>query len=33
VLKSTEEYLGVPVLASVTSANDFADLFAAGTFP
>ena len=32
MLKSTEQYLGVPVLASVTSANNFADMYAAGTF-
>lgn len=31
LLKSEEEILGVPVLPSVTSANDFADLFT--TFP
>jgi hypothetical protein len=33
MLKSTEEYLGVPVLSSVSGASDFAGLFAAGTFP
>jgi hypothetical protein len=33
LLKSEEEILGVPVLPSVTSANDFADLFDQGTFP
>lgn len=33
LLKSEEEILGVPVLSSVTSANDFADLFDQGTFP
>jgi hypothetical protein len=33
MLKSTEEYLGVPVLPSVASATDFAGMFAAGTFP
>jgi len=32
-LKSIEEILGVPVLPSVTSANDFADLFKPGMFP
>jgi hypothetical protein len=33
LLKSLEEILGVPILPSVSSANDFGDLFAAGTFP
>jgi len=33
MLKSTEEYLGVPVLPSVSGAADFAGLFQAGTFP
>jgi hypothetical protein len=33
MLKSTEEYLGVPVLPSVTSATDFSGLFETGTFP
>ncbi|CAN5605124.1 alkaline phosphatase family protein [soil metagenome] len=33
MLKSTEEYLGVPVLPSVASATDFAGMFEAGTFP
>ncbi|HSQ61583.1 MAG TPA: alkaline phosphatase family protein [Polyangiaceae bacterium] len=33
MLKSEEEILGVPVLSTVTSANDFADLFDPGTFP
>ena len=33
MLKSTEEYLGVPVLPSVASATDFAAMFASGTFP
>ena len=32
-LKSIEEILGVPVLPSVTSANDFTDLFQPGMFP
>ena len=32
-VKSIEEMLGVPVLPTVTSANDFADLFQAGMFP
>jgi len=32
-LKSVEEMLGVPVLATVSSANDFSDLFQPGTFP
>jgi hypothetical protein len=32
-LKSIEEILGVPVLSTVQSANDFADLFQAGMFP
>jgi phosphatidylinositol-3-phosphatase len=33
LLKSVEEMLGVPVLPTVTAANDFADMFVAGTFP
>jgi hypothetical protein len=33
LLKSEEEILGVPVLSTVTSASDFADLFDQGTFP
>ncbi|MEO8840016.1 MAG: alkaline phosphatase family protein [Kofleriaceae bacterium] len=33
MLKSTEEFLGVPTLGSVTSANDFAALFQGGMFP
>jgi len=33
LLKSEEEILGVPVLSSVSSATDFADLFEQGTFP
>ena len=33
MLKSVEEYLGVPVLASVASSNDFSGMFTAGTFP
>lgn len=33
LLKSEEEILGVPVNSRVTGANDFADLFASGTFP
>lgn len=32
LLKTTEELLGVPVLAKVTAANDFADMFDPGTF-
>jgi phosphatidylinositol-3-phosphatase len=32
-LKSIEEILGVPVLSTVSSANDFADLFQPGMFP
>ena len=32
-LKSVEEILGVPVLPTVASANDFADLFQSGMFP
>jgi hypothetical protein len=32
-LKSVEEILGVPVLSTVSSANDFADLFQPGQFP
>lgn len=31
LLKTIEEIFGVPVLASVTSANDFADMFEPGT--
>ena len=33
MLKSVEEQLGVPVLSTVTSANDFSPMFAAGHFP
>ena len=33
LLKSTEQFLGVPVLPSVTTANNFADMFEAGQFP
>jgi len=33
LLKSAEEMLGVPVLATVTNAHDFADMFTAGSFP
>ena len=33
LLKSVEEMFGVPVLATVTGKNDFADMFVAGTFP
>jgi hypothetical protein len=33
LIKSVDEYLGAPVLGSVSGANDFADMFAAGTFP
>ncbi|MEO6771885.1 MAG: alkaline phosphatase family protein [Kofleriaceae bacterium] len=33
LLKSVEEQLGVPVLASVTAATDFAGMFEAGSFP
>ncbi len=33
MLKSVEEYLGVPVLPTVAAANDFGGMFAAGTFP
>ena len=32
-LKSVEEILGVPVLPTVSSANDFSDLFKPGMFP
>ena len=32
-LKSVEEILGVPVLSTVSSANDFADMFQPGMFP
>ena len=32
-LKSVEQFLGVPVLPTVASANNFADMFEAGTFP
>lgn len=32
LLKTTEEILGVPVLAKVTDANDFADMFEPGAF-
>lgn len=33
LLKSIEEILGVPVLPTVASANDFADMFQPGMFP
>jgi hypothetical protein len=33
LLKSVEEMLGVAPLATVVSANDFADMFTAGSFP
>ena len=33
MLKSEEEYFGVPVLSTVSSASDFADMFQPGTFP
>lgn len=33
MLKSIEEQLGVPVLPTVTSANDFAGMFQPGAFP
>ena len=33
LVKSIEEYLGVPVLPAVASANDFGGMFAAGSFP
>ncbi len=33
LLKSEEEILGVPVLSTASSANDFADLFDQGSFP
>ena len=33
MLKSIEEQLGVPALPTVTSANDFADMFQPGAFP
>ena len=33
LLKSEEEILGVPVSSRAMGANDFADLFASGTFP
>ncbi len=33
LLKSIEEQLGVPVLPTVTSASDFADMFQPGSFP
>ncbi|MDB4953104.1 MAG: putative acid phosphatase [Myxococcales bacterium] len=33
MLKSVEEYLHVPVLPSVASANDFSGMFMPGTFP
>jgi hypothetical protein len=33
LLKSVEEILGLPVVPSVASENDFADLFAPGQFP
>lgn len=33
MIKSTEEYLGAPVLPAVASATDFAAMFAASTFP
>ncbi|HEV7557003.1 MAG TPA: alkaline phosphatase family protein [Kofleriaceae bacterium] len=32
IIKSVDELLGAPVLPSVASANDFADMFDAGTF-
>ncbi len=32
-VKSIEEQLGVPVLSTVSSANDFAGMFEAGYFP
>lgn len=32
-VKSIEEILGVPVLSTVSSANDFADMFKTGMFP
>lgn len=33
MLKSTEEYLGVPALPSVANATDFVAMFESGTFP
>jgi hypothetical protein len=33
MLKSTEEYLGVPVLPKVANAADFAGMFESATFP
>jgi hypothetical protein len=33
MIKSIEEYLGAPILPSVAGTNDFAGMFAAGTFP
>ncbi len=33
LIKSIEQYLGVPELATVASANAFTDMFEAGTFP
>jgi phosphatidylinositol-3-phosphatase len=33
MLKSVEEYLGVPVLSTASTAHDFADMFTAGAFP
>jgi hypothetical protein len=33
LLKSLEEIFGLPILPSVTTANDFADLFEPGFFP
>ena len=33
MIKSIEEYLGVPVLGSVASTSDFAGMFEAGSFP
>ena len=31
--KSVDEIFGLPVLSTVTGANDFADLFQTGMFP
>jgi len=33
LVKSVEEIFGLPILATVTSANDFADVFKPGAFP
>ncbi len=33
LVKSIDEQLGLPVLSTVTSANDFADMFETGMFP